>query len=276
MVYDAKTTASRARSSGTWQPPGMCLQWTRTMAGVGAVYPDAATAWANAKKKHPGDRKPPEGAPTWYTGGSQGYGHACVSMGGGMMRSTDAGGAGRNATVDIGWPERAWGMRYAGWSEDINGVTVPGLSGAPAPKPPPEGEDMPEYVRATAKARSLGDGWQAITWDAVPADSTGKATKAGEAGLRIPGKRYVATLAAQVSIPSGVVRTRPTEGDASSGAWKTVETSQAREHPATSGDTYLVDTRAGSCRAGDAMRLRWEINASGSRLVAAEVQLVYW
>jgi hypothetical protein len=29
------------------------------------------------------------------------------------------------ATVDLGWVERAWGLRYAGWAWDINEVTIP-------------------------------------------------------------------------------------------------------------------------------------------------------
>ena len=42
-------------------------------------------------------------------------------------RSTDAPGQGRVATVPLRWVEREWGLRYAGWSNSINGYTIPGV-----------------------------------------------------------------------------------------------------------------------------------------------------
>ena len=106
---------------------GMCLQQTRTWLEIPACYPDATAAWKAARLKHPGDRTPPRGAPVWWTGGRNGHGHVALYLGDGLIRSTDAAGPGRVGTVALDWPERNWGLTYAGWSEDLNGVTIPEL-----------------------------------------------------------------------------------------------------------------------------------------------------
>ena len=124
MVYDAETTARNAEKSTT-NSPGYCLQWSRERAGAPAVYPDASTAWRNTNDRHPGDRNPPRGSMVYWTGGSHGYGHIAVAVGGGKVRSTDSGGSGRVATVAISWPETYWGLPYAGWSWDVNETTIP-------------------------------------------------------------------------------------------------------------------------------------------------------
>ena len=120
-----ETLRSAARSDS--YEPGHCLEWSRERADIPAVYPDAATAWTHASGKRPGDRRPPAGAAVYWTGGSQGYGHIAISVGGGRVRSTDAPGQGRVATVPLRWVEREWGLRYAGWSNSINGYTIPGV-----------------------------------------------------------------------------------------------------------------------------------------------------
>ncbi len=129
MVRDAEATASSAEAS-TSNDPGYCLQWSRERASIGALFPDAATAWRNAMHRHAGDRHPPRGAMVYWTGGSHGYGHIAVSLGGGQIRSTDAGGAGRVATVDLSWPEYKWGLTYAGWADNVNDQVIPGVGGS--------------------------------------------------------------------------------------------------------------------------------------------------
>jgi hypothetical protein len=127
MVYDAETTASRAEADQV-NDPGYCLQQCRIWAGIGALYPDAATAWRNTNHRHPGDRNPPRGAPVYWTGGSAGYGHIAISLGEGRVRSTDAGGTGKVATRDLAWFDTHWpSLDYAGWAEDINEVTIPDI-----------------------------------------------------------------------------------------------------------------------------------------------------
>ena len=133
MVRDAEATAQNAEASTT-NSPGYCLQWSRERAAIAAAYPDAATAWRNTNDRHPGNRNPPRGAMAYWTGGSSGYGHIAVSLGGGRVRSTDAGGRGKVATVDLSWPEQAWGLPYAGWAWDVNETTIPHTEG---------GDDMP-------------------------------------------------------------------------------------------------------------------------------------
>lgn len=124
MVNNAETTAREAENTHE-NDPGMCLQWSRQRAAIASLYGDAATAWRNTNDPHPGDRFPPRGAMAYWSGGSQGYGHIAVSVGGGWVRSTDAGGRGRVATVEIGWPGEAWGLPYAGWAWDVNEITIP-------------------------------------------------------------------------------------------------------------------------------------------------------
>jgi len=125
MAFRAGVAARNAEND-RYNAPGMCLQQTRTWAGIPARYPDASRAWYNTNDRHPGDStNVPRGAFVYWTGGSRGFGHIAMSLGGGKVRSTDAGGRGKIATVDIGWVSRVWGLRYAGWSWDCNEVTVP-------------------------------------------------------------------------------------------------------------------------------------------------------
>jgi hypothetical protein len=126
MVYNASRTAKNAEADN-YNDVGYCLQQSRMWAGIPPRYPDAATAWRNvdagAKVRN---RRPPRGAAVYWTGGSRGYGHIAISLGKGRVRSTDAGGAGRVATRTIGWFDRHWpSLRYAGWSWDINEITIP-------------------------------------------------------------------------------------------------------------------------------------------------------
>lgn len=132
MAYRAETCARNAEGDRT-NEPGYCLQQVRLWCGIGARYGDAATAWHNANDRHT-DRKPPRGSAVYWTGGSRGYGHIALSVEGGgtpKIRSTDAGGAGRVATVDIGWFERNWGLHYAGWAWNINEQNIPHTAAPP-------------------------------------------------------------------------------------------------------------------------------------------------
>jgi hypothetical protein len=111
----------------TWYDSGMCQKFTRECWEVGSLYGSAQDAWDGAYLKHKGDRNPPEGAPCYYSGGSQGHGHAVVYQGQGKVRirSTDAPSSGQVSDQDLAWPEHHWGLKYLGWTGDINGVTLP-------------------------------------------------------------------------------------------------------------------------------------------------------
>lgn len=89
--------------------------------GDGAA--DAEDMWKAAKRKG-SSKTPPLGCPVYWGGGSQDNGHIAIYVGGGRIRSTDAGGPGRMGTVDLDWPTRNWGMPYLGWSTDLYGYDL--------------------------------------------------------------------------------------------------------------------------------------------------------
>ena len=125
MVVRAEQAARNAEAD-RFNRPGYCLQQTRGWCDIGPMWPDAATAWnMNLHKQR--DKKAPRGAPVFWLGGTQGYGHIGLSLGNGMVRSTDAAGSGIVATRHIDWFEDNWRMPYAGWSPSLNGVTIPGI-----------------------------------------------------------------------------------------------------------------------------------------------------
>lgn len=104
---------------------GMCQKFVRDQCWrVGSLYGSAIEAWNGARYKHPGDRTPPVGAPTYYRGGS--YGHAVIFCGPDHagIRSTDCFSSGDVSDTQISWVENNWGYTYLGWTEDINGVRV--------------------------------------------------------------------------------------------------------------------------------------------------------
>ena len=129
-------TASRQQAvanalASTTNTPRYCARWTRERFGVAALgdydgdgAADAEDMWKAARVRHEDDN-PPAGVPVYWGGGSQDNGHAAVSLGGGMIRSTDAGGPGRVASVPLDFPTRQWGMPYLGWSEDLYGHVIP-------------------------------------------------------------------------------------------------------------------------------------------------------
>lgn len=144
MVFSREEAAKRADASMSTSKAGICQLWTRTMFGApsagdvdGDGDADAVDGWKSepVKWRHPGDRRPPRGVPVAWSGGRHGYGHRAVSLGNGMIRSTDAGGACHNATVPLSWFEAHWGLHYLGWSESMDGVLIPTGSKAKADPP---------------------------------------------------------------------------------------------------------------------------------------------
>ncbi len=66
----------------------------------------------------------PRGAPVYWTGGSQGFGHIAIGTGNGNCWSTDAAGAGVVAKVNIDELTVRFNIAFQGWAEDVNGVRV--------------------------------------------------------------------------------------------------------------------------------------------------------
>jgi hypothetical protein len=126
---DAATTVATAEASA-YNVPGQCLNWSREQAGIPSLYADAATAWEHAADRHAGDTDPPAGAAVYWLGGSGGHGHVAISLGGGRVRSSDAGGYGVVGTIQLERLTREWGLEYAGWSDSINGYRIPGVADA--------------------------------------------------------------------------------------------------------------------------------------------------
>lgn len=267
MVRNAQETASNAERS-TSNDVGMCLQWSRERAAIASKYPDAATAWKNARNRHPGDRNPPRGAMVYWTGGSKGYGHIAVSLGGGKIRSSDSGGSGVPATVGIDWPTQHWGMPYAGWADNVNSVTIPGVGSGGSSG---EDDDMPQYDHgATSKTQTIkASEWQAIVWGKVP---SGPAIKAGDNVAKLGGRRYTSSLKVTVDAPSGTtIRLQCVE--LASGSIE--ETNPQTEVIANAGKTYGSHEQIGAVKSG--RNLRWRITADGPcTLLAADVTVLSW
>lgn len=114
---------------------GLCLQFVRTCWGVPAKYVNAKTAWAQAKKRHPGLDRIPVGAPLFMSHPKSKDGHVVIYLGGNSVRSTNSA-TGRVATYSIAtW--QGWGYTVQGWTEDLNGVDLP-IDPTPI-APPPSG-----------------------------------------------------------------------------------------------------------------------------------------
>lgn len=113
-----------SRPSRDWTDS--CLMFVRTMYGVAAKWPDAATAWRSAVHKHPttDPHAIPRGVPVWWTGGSHGYGHVAVAVGNGQMWTTDLIRPGKVDLAPISQVHTKWGLQLVGWTEDINGVRI--------------------------------------------------------------------------------------------------------------------------------------------------------
>jgi len=114
-------------NASTWvghsYPAGWCLRWVRERFGIGLLYGSAALAWRSAKHRHQSG-PPPRGVPVFYTGGRSGFGHVAISAGGGYIYTTDLPNMGRVGKVHWKEPIRRWGMTYAGWTNDLNGVST--------------------------------------------------------------------------------------------------------------------------------------------------------
>ncbi len=124
----------KARAFTKYDPPGMCCQfvWNCIAAPRRFGLADANAAWARAKSRRT-DQSPPAGAPVYWAGGK--HGHIAISVGGGVVRSTDWPEKGRVGDVKIATMTSSWGITYRGWSADWAGVPIPGLAAEPQPEP---------------------------------------------------------------------------------------------------------------------------------------------
>lgn len=127
MVQPSGSAALAAANRTYRNPVGMCLWQVQEWWQSGHAYPTALAQW-NATVQHR-DRSIPLGAPVFYGNGA---GHVAEYAGGGLIRSTDAGGNGVVATVALDWPLHAWGKPYVGWGSRLGLSNLP-LSGGSVP-----------------------------------------------------------------------------------------------------------------------------------------------
>lgn len=110
--------------SNTREWAGNCKKLARTAYNVPSDgTPNAAGAWKNTK--HRGTGHAPLGALVWWTGGHAGEGHVAISDGEGGVWCNCwwIGGKVRHvAQSEI--TEQSSKLKFAGWSRDIDGVTV--------------------------------------------------------------------------------------------------------------------------------------------------------
>ena len=140
MVTSSAGEAVENARDTTRNDQGMCLWYTQEWIESPHAYPDATTQWECAEHRHAGDTNPPNGAPVFWTGGSSGYGHAAISVGGGRIRTIDQQSGGTTSEVPLSEISRDWGLPYGGWSEDLGGVDIPWLrAGGGAPPDTDEG-----------------------------------------------------------------------------------------------------------------------------------------
>lgn len=145
----SRSEAARNAEAARSNIPGTCQLWTRIQYGAPSAGDvdrdgdsDAVDGWKKepVSARHPGDRNPPRGVPVAFSGGSRGYGHRAVSLGGGKIRSTDMTATryspGVVGTTTIDQIERSMGVTYLGWSETITGTLIPDDT-KPVTKPKP-------------------------------------------------------------------------------------------------------------------------------------------
>lgn len=112
------------RRTNGWR--GYCLKFSRMAAGApGGTY-DAVTAWKQAKYRH-SKGTPPRGSFVFWSGGGKGHGHIAVSAGDGDVYSTDLQTSDYVGRVPISLVRDRWGLKYLGWTEDVNKVHIEGL-----------------------------------------------------------------------------------------------------------------------------------------------------
>jgi hypothetical protein len=134
MVVQSGSQAVANANRYTRNQPGMCLMYVHTWLDIGAGTPSAIAAWNAARHKHINGvhadaQHPPRGAPVFWAGGSRGFGHIALAVNDHTGRSTDTPSTGFVGTRDGNWWRVNWGLRYLGWTEDLNGVSIPYLAG---------------------------------------------------------------------------------------------------------------------------------------------------
>jgi hypothetical protein len=109
---------------------GLCARHTWQSLGnppppaLGAPDANAVVRIMKAKGHFETSKKNiPKGAVVLWT--SKNHGHAALYNGGGTIASTDVHGPNTVGVVDLGYPERRWGHKWAGWTYHWGNVELP-------------------------------------------------------------------------------------------------------------------------------------------------------
>lgn len=106
---------------------GMCLNYARRVFSIDSKYLTAWKSWENSDQHK--DRNYPKGVavPLWFSYyiGSENYGHVVIAVPGKGLYSSPYKSSQTHAVLSsIFEVERIYGVKYAGWSTEINDVKV--------------------------------------------------------------------------------------------------------------------------------------------------------
>jgi len=138
---------------------GHCLIAVQSYYGVPGGYPYAISSWQAADHKRPvaGGHDVPRGAPVYWSGGSHGYGHVAISMGGGLCYSTDWKRPGKVDVALIDNITSHWELNLLGFAWEVSAVGVwhprdpIGTVSLANVKPGKRNKDVLEVKKALAK-----------------------------------------------------------------------------------------------------------------------------
>jgi len=130
-----RTAAQAVAEARRWTTnrDDMCLFTVQQWFAAPWSGPYAEEAWRRWGGQHPGDTNPPAGVPVYWHNPRSRYGHIALSVGGGVVRSTDWPRDTRVGEVTIAELTRRWGVQYLGWSDRFSGGPIQGIGGRAAP-----------------------------------------------------------------------------------------------------------------------------------------------
>jgi hypothetical protein len=191
VTYTGTTAKNRALAKiGKSAEANHCLMEVREIFGIGQKYGSAIAAWNGAQHKH--TSRPPSGAvvPVFFDTSSR-YEHVAIALGDGRVATINGSKWSLYSSIDAMC--RAWGVKYLGYSEDLNGVRV-------YTPPPPK----PKYTSCTALQKAVR-----ATTDNVWGDDSSKRLNAVRAASNWKGKKF----------PYGVRYTQGVVGTKVDGVW---------------------------------------------------------
>ena len=130
VVSSSAAISNAMKATKGWA--GMCLKFVQDMFHAAARFPSAISAWNGSTQKHPTSDPSsiPAGVPVYFSPHGTPWGHVALSLGNGMMRTTNSG-DGRIHTDPISqWV--SYGYKLLGWTSDIEGQAIPGVGQAKA------------------------------------------------------------------------------------------------------------------------------------------------